>query len=54
MTLADYQTAIHPKVHGTWNLHTQFAQANFLDFFVMLSSAVAVAGNASQANYAAG
>ncbi|KAL5356300.1 hypothetical protein BJX96DRAFT_171483 [Aspergillus floccosus] len=54
MTLADYQTAIHPKVHGTWNLHTQFAQANSLDFFVMLSSAVAVAGNASQANYAAG
>lgn len=54
MTLADYETAIHPKVHGTWNLHTQFAQADSLDFFVMLSSAVAVAGNASQANYAAG
>ncbi|RYP69020.1 hypothetical protein DL771_006346 [Monosporascus sp. 5C6A] len=54
MTLADYQTAIHPKVHGTWNLHTLFAQADSLDFFVMLSSAVAVAGNASQANYAAG
>ncbi|RHZ46589.1 uncharacterized protein CDV56_102872 [Aspergillus thermomutatus] len=54
MTLADYQTAIHPKVHGTWNLHTQFAQPDSLGFFVMLSSAVAVAGNASQANYAAG
>lgn len=54
MTLADYQTAIEPKVHGTWNLHTQFAQTNSLDFFVMLSSAVAVAGNASQANYGAG
>lgn len=54
MTLADYQTAIHPKVHGTWNLHTQFAQPDSLDFFVMLTSAVAVAGNASQANYAAG
>nr|UPX44674.1 Type I Iterative PKS [Penicillium fuscum]UXX61831.1 Type I Iterative PKS [Penicillium fuscum] len=54
MTLADYQTAINPKVHGTWNLHTQFAQKDSLDFFVMLSSAVAVAGNASQANYAAG
>ncbi|KAJ6109586.1 hypothetical protein N7486_001821 [Penicillium sp. IBT 16267x] len=54
MTLADYQTAISPKVHGTWNLHTQFAQKDSLDFFVMLSSAVAVAGNASQANYAAG
>ncbi|KAE8326598.1 hypothetical protein BDV39DRAFT_193445 [Aspergillus sergii] len=54
MTLADYETAIHPKVHGTWNLHTQFARKDSLDFFVMLSSAVAVAGNASQANYAAG
>lgn len=54
MTLADYQTAIHPKVHGTWNLHTHFAQADSLDFFVMLSSAVAIAGNASQASYAAG
>lgn len=54
MTLTDYQTAIDPKVHGTWNLHTQFAQKDSLDFFVMLSSAVAVAGNASQANYAAG
>ncbi|KAB8201414.1 hypothetical protein BDV34DRAFT_237643 [Aspergillus parasiticus] len=54
MTLADYQTAIGPKVHGTWNLHTQFTQKDSLDFFVMLSSAVAVAGNASQANYAAG
>lgn len=54
MTLADYQTAIHPKVHGTWNLHSQFSKKDSLDFFVMLSSAVAVAGNASQANYAAG
>ncbi|KAF3480538.1 uncharacterized protein GIQ15_05885 [Arthroderma uncinatum] len=53
MTLADFQTVIQPKVHGTWNLHTQFAETDSLDFFVMLSSAVAVAGNASQANYAA-
>lgn len=54
MKFADYQTAIEPKVYGTWNLHTQFAQTNSLDFFVVLSSAVAVVGNASQANYAAG
>ncbi|KAL9115228.1 MAG: hypothetical protein Q9227_001022 [Pyrenula ochraceoflavens] len=54
MTITDYETTIHPKVHGTWNLHAQFAQEDSLDFFVMLSSAVAVAGNASQANYAAG
>lgn len=54
MRLADYETAIHPKVQGTWALHKQFDQKGSLDFFVMLSSAVAVAGNASQANYAAG
>ncbi|KAL4786915.1 hypothetical protein BJX76DRAFT_364738 [Aspergillus varians] len=53
MTLADYQTAINPKVHGTWNLHTQFTQPDSLDFFVVLSSAVAIVGNPSQANYAA-
>ncbi|KAF2139471.1 uncharacterized protein K452DRAFT_232273 [Aplosporella prunicola CBS 121167] len=53
MTLANFQTAIRPKVHGTWNLHKQFAQPNSLDFFVILSSIVGVAGNASQSNYAA-
>lgn len=54
MTVEDYHKVIRPKVYASWNLHKHFAQADSLDFFVMLSSAVAVAGNASQVNYAAG
>lgn len=42
----------HPKVRGTWNLHA--ALPKDVDFFIMLSSVVAVIGNVSQANYAAG
>lgn len=53
MTLADYTSAIRPKVQGSWNLHEVFSTAK-LDFFVMLSSLVGVAGNVSQANYSAG
>lgn len=53
MSHQDFVTAIHPKVQGTWNLHRQFASSE-LDFFVMLSSLTGVAGNSSQANYAAG
>lgn len=51
MPLEAWQTAIRPKVQGTWNLHKTFHD---LDFFVMLSSATGVLGNSSQANYAAG
>ncbi|TQV94003.1 polyketide synthase [Cordyceps javanica] len=54
MTFEDYRIATKPKVDGTWNLHKEFCLPDSLDFFVILSSAVAVAGNASQANYAAG
>ncbi|KUI71344.1 Lovastatin diketide synthase LovF [Cytospora mali] len=53
MTLENFKAAIVPKVHGTWNLHQKFDKAGDLDFFVILSSAVGVAGNASQSNYAA-
>ena len=51
MTFKAWQTAVRPKVQGTWNLHKKFHD---LDFFVMLSSATGILGNASQANYAAG
>jgi hypothetical protein len=51
MTHEDYLTAVRPKVQGTWNLHNQFQN---LDFFIMLSSLVGMAGNSSQSNYAAG
>ncbi|KAG5810647.1 hypothetical protein H9Q74_013896, partial [Fusarium xylarioides] len=53
MTLENYQKAVRPKVHGTWNLHHQFDKQDSLDFFVILSSVVGVAGNASQSNYSA-
>ncbi|KAK4064095.1 uncharacterized protein Triagg1_9251 [Trichoderma aggressivum f. europaeum] len=54
MTLADWHGGLRPKVDGTWNLHTEFAAPNTLDFFVMLSSVSGVLGIASQTNYAAG
>ncbi|KAK0757783.1 hypothetical protein N5P37_009799 [Trichoderma harzianum] len=54
MTLSDWHGGLRPKVDGTWNLHTEFAAPNTLDFFVMLSSVSGVLGIASQTNYAAG
>jgi len=52
MKLSDYETAVRPKVQGSWNLH-RLLPAD-LDFFVMLSSISGFGGNATQANYAAG
>lgn len=48
----DWQTAVKPKVKGSWNLHSSLLKD--VDFFVMLSSATVITGNKSQANYAAG
>lgn len=53
MSFEDYSTALRPKLEGSWNLHVQFSESQ-LDFFIMLSSMTGVAGNSSQANYAAG
>lgn len=53
MSFEQYQNAVLPKVQGTWNLHTALLKHR-LDFFIMLSSAVGVVGNSSQANYGAG
>ena len=52
MTEDDWNLALMPKVRGTVNLETVFGDE--LDFFIMLSSAVAVWGNIGQSNYAAG
>ncbi|KAL9122567.1 MAG: hypothetical protein Q9187_000881 [Circinaria calcarea] len=52
MTYPMLQTAVRPKVQGSWNLHELLPKG--LDFFVMLSSATGILGNRSQANYAAG
>lgn len=51
MTLEQYNAAIRPKVHGSWNFHNQLTD---LDFFVMLSSLSVIGGFASQCNYSAG
>ncbi|KAH9985141.1 KR domain-containing protein [Xylariaceae sp. FL0662B] len=55
MTLDEYHTAIHAKVHGTWNLHkaAQEVLSEPLHFFTMLSSTSGIIGNKGQANYAA-
>lgn len=52
MSYDDYQTAVLPKVQGSWHLHAHLPRD--MDFFVMLSSATGILGNRSQANYAAG
>ncbi|PMB67276.1 Compactin diketide synthase mokB [Beauveria bassiana] len=52
MTADEWRGAIAPKVAGSLNLHRCFG--NELDFFIFLSSAVALRGNLGQCNYAAG
>lgn len=55
MTLDQWNAAILPKVHGTWNLHNAAVSANLsLDFFVLLSSLSGIIGQPGQANYASG
>ena len=54
MTVDQWRTAIRPKVHGSWNLHSYFSSEREHDFFVLLSSLSGVVGLASQCNYAAG
>lgn len=52
MDLADWETAVAPKVQGTWNLH--HAMPTDLDFFFMTGSISGSFGTPGQANYAAG
>jgi len=57
MSAEDWNLALAPKIRGTKNLDAVFGgeekEENKLDFFVMLSSVVAVTGNVGQSNYAA-
>ncbi|OLN83448.1 Lovastatin diketide synthase LovF 5 [Colletotrichum chlorophyti] len=51
MTLAQWKSAILPKVDASWNLYNVLGDK--ADFFVFLSSTVGVTGSPDQANYAA-
>jgi NADPH:quinone reductase-like Zn-dependent oxidoreductase/NAD(P)-dependent dehydrogenase (short-subunit alcohol dehydrogenase family)/aryl carrier-like protein len=51
MSHQDWETALAPKVSGSWNLHSLLPD---VDFFLMLSSITGIVGNRSQANYNAG
>lgn len=52
MTRVQWESTIRSKVQSSWNLHTLLPKD--LDFFILLSSASGVIGNAGQSNYAAG
>lgn len=51
MTVDHWSGALAPKIAGTRNLHNTFG--NNVDFFITLSSIVALRGNVGQTNYAA-
>ncbi|TQN69715.1 Highly reducing polyketide synthase FUM1 [Colletotrichum shisoi] len=55
MSHEEWETAVGPKVQGTWNLHRACADAGLedLDFFLLFSSISGVVGQRGQANYAA-
>lgn len=52
MTSSRWQTALAPKLAGSWNLHELLPKD--MSFFVMLASQAGIAGPFGQANYAAG
>ncbi|KAL2802342.1 hypothetical protein BJX63DRAFT_437959 [Aspergillus granulosus] len=52
MTFDKWETAVNPKIKGTWNLHAQIPHE--VDFFIILSSLSGIIGNTAQANYCAG
>lgn len=54
MSLADYMTAVKPKVHGTQILEEAFGKSASLDYFIMLSSITSILGKTGQSNYSVG
>jgi len=54
MSFEDWQTAVNPKVQGTWNIHQTLSKIGSpLDFFVLFSSISGLVGLKGQANYSA-
>jgi len=54
MSFEDWQTAVNPKVQGTWNIHQTLSEIGApLDFFVLFSSISGLVGLKGQANYSA-
>jgi hypothetical protein len=53
MTLDQWNGAVRPKVHASWNLHYALL-GQPLDFFILLSSTTGLVGNLEQSNYASG
>jgi hypothetical protein len=54
MSFDQWQTAVAPKVQGTWNLHHALqAQSEPLDFLFLFSSLSGLGGHIGQVNYAA-
>lgn len=51
MSFEQWKSSLDPKVKGSWNLHNVLDNQH-LDFFILLSSAVAISGNFGQSNYA--
>lgn len=54
MTFDDWDEAIKPKTHGSWNLYHAMSAAKQDPFYIFLASSSGVIGNRGQANYAAG
>lgn len=54
MTFEDWNEAIKPKTHGSWNLYNAVHATGHDPFYIFLSSSSGIIGNRGQANYAAG
>lgn len=52
MKFDEWQKAVKPRVHGTWNLH-KATEALYLDFFLIFGSGGGITGYFGQANYSA-
>ncbi|PVH93388.1 reducing type I polyketide synthase [Periconia macrospinosa] len=52
LTIENWRECTSSKVQGSWNLHSILPSG--MDFFIMLSSACGIFGNAGQGSYASG